>query len=159
MKRTTQLLTVGGLLLLGCDDAAAPRMSLPTNSTTTETKPSEISATTPRTQPAKVRYQGRTPEEWGDALHGEDLNKVREAAMALKVLRGDGQPLLVKGLESPLPETRRLCLESLTVGDLRAHGDQGRKLLIKLAGDRMDLRIRERATRYLIEWDRSLPTP
>jgi hypothetical protein len=160
-KASWRILVLAALGVLGCDNSRAPRMAVPTNSTNSadpkanpDTGPIALSSL-----PVKTRYQGRSPEEWGQVLASEDLNQARQAALALKILRAEGRPYLVKGLESPLPETRRLCLECLTVSDLRCYGDQGRKALVKLAGDRMDMRIRERATQYLKEWDRSIPAP
>ena len=153
-----RIVVLAALGLLGCDNSRSPRMAMPTNSA--EQKANlDTGSIALSSLPVKTRYQGRTAEEWGQVLGHEDLNLARQAAQALKVLRADGRPYLVKGLESPVPETRRLCLECLTVSDLRSYGDQGRKALVKLAGDRMDLRIRERATQYLKEWDRSIPSP
>ena len=158
-KASWQLTMLLGLAIAGCDFSKSPRMALPTHSSKSPEAHAESHATSAVQQVKVARYQGRTAEEWSQALSHEDLDHVRQAAMALKVLRAEGRPFLMKGLENPLPETRRLCLECLTVSDLRSYGDDGRKALVKLAGDRMDLRIRERATQYLIEWDRSLPAP
>ena len=160
-RASWRILLPAALGLLGCDNSRAPRMAMPTNSSSSSEQKgiAETSSIALSSLPVKTRYQGRSPEEWGQVLASEDLNMARQAAQALKILRADGRPYLVKGLESPLPETRRLCLECLTVSDLRAYGDQGRKALVKLAGDRMDLRIRERATQYLKEWDRAIPSP
>src|SRR5262249_17496344 len=143
----------------GCSQSTAPRMALPTNTNSSQPDGAPGAAASATTAPAvKARYQGHTAEEWGEILTHEDLNRARQAALALKVLRAEGRPYLVKGLESPYPETRRLCLDCLTVSDLRSYGDQARKTLVKLAGDRMDLRIREKATQYLKEWDRTVPS-
>jgi hypothetical protein len=105
----------------------------------------------------ETSYQGRTPEQWGRLLEDPDRSRVREACRALWILGPQGRPYLIQGLESPSPETRRLCLETLTVSDLRTAGEPARQLLVKLAGDRTDLRIRERAQAYLVQWSRAAP--
>jgi hypothetical protein len=110
-------------------------------------------------RPTKSRYLGRSPEEWGQALDDSSLDVVRQACHALTVMRGEGRPYLWKGLTSAVPETRRMCLEALSVADLRTFGHEGRATLVRLAGDRADLRIRERATRYLKEWNKTSPAP
>jgi hypothetical protein len=110
--------------------------------------------------PAKATsYQNLTPEQWGRLLESPDRDRVLEACRALWVLGPHGRPYLIQGLESPSSETRRLCLETLTVSDLRATGEPGRQILVKLAGDPADLRIRERAHVYLGQWNRAVPSP
>ena len=64
----------------------------------------------------------------------------------LRVLGFRGRPYLLRGLEHPNAETRRICLELLSVSDLCAEGEQGRLLLMKLSGDPADFRIRQRGT-------------
>ena len=147
-----------GVCLLGCGQPAGPRLALPT-------APTKLTSSGAAGQPAagegkpKAKYNGRTAMEWSQLLTDSDLDVVRQAAMALQVLRADGRAYLVQGLESSVPETRRMCLDSLSASDLRAYGDQGRQLLVKLAGDKHDLRIRERATGMLQEWSQVLPAP
>jgi hypothetical protein len=65
----------------------------------------------------------------------------------------------VQGLDSPSAETRRLCLETLTIADFKKMSESGRQKLVQLAGDRDDVRIRERAAHYLREWHGSIPAP
>ena len=69
----------------------------------------------------------------------------------------DGRPQLLRGLDSPNPETRRHCLEQLSLADLRSFGDTGKQTLIRLAGDPADIRIRERANSYLNQWHKTIP--
>jgi hypothetical protein len=104
-------------------------------------------------------YCGHTPEEWGKALQANDRAQVVEACRALRVLGPEGRPHLWQGLGSPQAETRRLCLESLTTSDFKKQGEAGRQMLVKLAGDRSDIRIRERATAYLGQWHGTIPSP
>jgi hypothetical protein len=104
-------------------------------------------------------YQNLTPEQWGRRLESPDHDRVLEACRSLWVLGPQGRPYLIQGLDSPSPETRRLCLETLTVSDLRTIGEPGRQLLVKLSGDPADIRIRERAHVYLGQWHRAVPAP
>jgi hypothetical protein len=144
------------IVLLGCDYFKAPRMAIPTN----KTRPvSQSQAKPPARLQAHRKYMGKTCEEWGEALSDPNPETVRTASVALRVLGSEGRPYLIQGLESNIPETRRMCLENLTVSDLRGMGDDGRKLLVRLSGDRSDLRIRERATQYLALWDQHVPSP
>jgi hypothetical protein len=124
--------------------------------------------TTPPIQPQWSRppgpaqassYQNLTPAQWGQRLESPDRDRVLEACRALWVLGGQGRPYLIQGLDSSSPQTRRLCLETLTVSDLRTLGESGRQLLVKLSGDPADLRIRERAHVYLGQWNRAVPAP
>jgi len=160
MTRTWLAAALCGILA-GCDSSEAPRMAVPTSGTA---KSADL-ATGPgankgkATPAAKVRYHGRTAEQWAEALEDPSLDVVRQACRALKVLRGEGRQYLMKGLESSVPETRRMCLEALSVSDLRTFGEQGREALVRLAGDRDDIRIRELATRYLKEWHQTIPAP
>lgn len=145
--------------LCGCDFFQSPTPAVPTGRTY---RPPVVPAPTkpPVVKPAsKSRYMGKSPEDWSLALSSSELETVRQAATALRVLGAEGRPYLIQGLDNTVPETRRLCLDNLTVSDLRALGDEGRKLLVRLAGDRADLRIRERAARFLSEWDRAVPSP
>jgi hypothetical protein len=108
---------------------------------------------------AATVYGGRTPEQWAQVLNTPNREDVAEAARALKVLGSEGRPYLLQGLESSQAETRRLCLENLTVSDLKKQGEGGRQLLVKLAGDPADMRIRGRATAYLGQWGGTIPSP
>jgi hypothetical protein len=104
-------------------------------------------------------FHGRSPEEWGRLLDDADREDAARACHALRVLGAEGRPYLIQGLQNPRTETRRVCLENLSVSDLRAAGESGRQLLLALAGDRTDLRIRERAGLYLAQWPRAIPSP
>jgi hypothetical protein len=77
----------------------------------------------------------------------------------LAVLGHEGRGLLFQGLESSEPETRRMCLERLSICDFKKQGESGRQLLVKMAGDHDDVRIRERATSYLSQWHGTIPAP
>jgi hypothetical protein len=79
--------------------------------------------------------------------------------MALRVFGSEGRPHLMRALESSNPQTRFIALESLSLADFRSYGDDGRRLLIKLSGDRNDFRIRERAASYLAQWREAIPAP
>jgi hypothetical protein len=140
----------------GCDYFKAPKMAIPTTAKpVSQSQPAKPVAK----RPAVKKYMGKTSDEWGQTLSDADPDHVRMASVALRVLGAEGRPYLIQGLESSVPETRRMCLENLSVSDLRGLGSEGRSLLVKLAGDRSDLRIRELAARYLIEWDRHIPSP
>jgi hypothetical protein len=104
-------------------------------------------------------YGGKTAAEWGKVLQGTNREEVAEACRALHVLHREGREYLLKGLDSSIPETRRMCLETLTIADLKKQGDRGQQELVKLSGDRDDLRIRERAAFLLQEWRGSIPAP
>lgn len=164
----------GGVLLLGlaagCDASHLPRLALPKEGTATSTSAKVTVESGPATSPAAkavakaaakaqptMKYHGRTPEQWSKLLQDGDINHAYKACSALRLMGPEGRKYLVEALDSPNPESRRLALESLTVSDLRAYGDQGRQLLIHLAGDRQDMRIRERATYYLSQWSRATP--
>jgi hypothetical protein len=92
-------------------------------------------------------------------LQGHDHAEVAEACRALRVLGTEGRAHLFEGLQSPRAETRRLCLETLTISDFKRQGESGRQLLVGLAGDHADIRIRERATAYLSQWHGTIPSP
>lgn len=104
-------------------------------------------------------YQGRSIEEWAQALQAKEQEEIWRAARALHVLGAEGRPHLYHGLESPSVHTRRICLENLTVADLRCWGDEGRQRLVTLAGDPDDLRIRDVASYYLMQWKYVTPAP
>jgi hypothetical protein len=161
MATRTWFVVVALFSLAGCDSSEAPRMAVPTAGAA---RPTELASPTSlmekdRATASKSRYSGRTPEQWGEALNDPSLDVVRQACRALKVLRGEGRPYLMKGLDSAVPETRRMCLEAMSVSDLRSFGEQGRAALVRLAGDRADIRTRELAVRYLKEWHQSIPAP
>jgi hypothetical protein len=146
-----------GIPLSACDYFKAPRMALPTNKTRPVSQ-AQVTKPTARLQ-AHRKYMGKTSEDWAQDLQDANPETVRTASVALRVLGAEGRPYLIQGLDSNIPETRRMCLENLSVSDLRGLGDEGRKLLVRLSGDRSDLRIRERASHYLIEWDQHIPAP
>ena len=98
-------------------------------------------------------------EEWAEALQAKEQEEVWRAARALHVMGAEGRPYLWQGLENPSVHTRRICLENLTVADLRCYGDDGRRRLVTLAGDVEDVRIRERASYYLAQWRYAIPAP
>jgi hypothetical protein len=152
-----------GLIAAGCD-ARPPRQTIPPGNAA----PSEIEASggtttvvnRPKTRPKRqLLYQGRTPEQWGQLVNSRDAEEVWRACLALRILGAAGRPHLVKGLQSSSPEARRMCLATLSVCDLRVYGEEGRRMLVELAGDDADVRIRERATLYLSQWNRAIPAP
>lgn len=147
----------GGLCLGGCDYFKAPKMAIPTSQAKPVSLPSPPRLTAKR--PTIKKYMGKTCEEWGQTLAEPDPDQVRTASVALRVIGSEGRPYLIQGLDSQNPETRRMCLENLSVADLRGLGADGRSLLVRLAGDRSDMRIRETAARYLAEWDHHVPSP
>lgn len=147
---------LSALCLTGCPFFRGPKVAVPAKETASQ--PAE----TRKASQSKARnpYQGRTPEQWGETLlNSNDRSMVIQASRALQVLGSEGRPYLVQALESPYPENRRVALEALSVADLRAYGEQGRRVLIKLAGDHGDFRIRERAGAYLMEWNQVAPNP
>jgi hypothetical protein len=149
------------LLLSGCDSYRGPRLALPTGpSRAAESASVPSSPTTPpaRSDPERV-YSGKKLADWGKALESADRDDVIEACRALHVLGPEGRPYLFAGLDSPRAETRRLCFERLTVADFKREGEEGRRRLLKLAGDKGDIRIRERAASFLSAWHGSLSAP
>lgn len=157
MRRTVlAVLPALTLLTCACDGPRGPRLALATNA-----------ATGPAGRPvggapvakSPTVYGGKTAEQWGQVLQTNDREEVVEACRALRVLSGEGRPFLLQGLDSTHPETRRLCLESLTIADFKKMSEPGRQKLVKLAGDRDDVRIRERAALYLKQWNGSIPAP
>jgi hypothetical protein len=156
-----------GLLLFpvflgGCDQGArGPKLAIPKEQSSlaeqSEPPPPPVARSAASKAPADFHYQGRTIEQWAKELKTSDVDKLRRAAGALRVVGAAGRPYLVQGLQSSLPETRRICLEYLTVADLRVYGEQGKRLLVKLTGDANDCRIRERASLYLVNWESSVP--
>lgn len=148
------------LLLAGCDSYRGPRLALPTSPSRSGESASVPSTPTPpaRSDPERV-YSGKKLADWGKALESADRDDVIEACRALHVLGPEGRPYLFAGLDSSRAETRRLCFERLTVADFKREGEEGRRRLIKLAGDKGDIRIRERAAAFLSAWHSSLSAP
>jgi hypothetical protein len=154
--------TVFALLILSaaaCDGFRGPRLALPTSPGTTMPGDTNRGGSgAPVVKPATV-YGGKTAEQWGKELEKSNHDDVAEACRALHVLAAEGRPYLFQGLDCANCETRRLCLEHLNVGDFKRLGEAGRLKLVKLSGDRDDLRIRGRATDYLRQWNGAIPTP
>jgi hypothetical protein len=143
----------------GCRYFRSTKISLPPGGQGTE-REQEPLPRPPHLPQSKSLYQGWSAEQWGDVLmNSEDPNAARRASVALHILGAEGRPSLVQALESPVPENRLIALETITPADLRAYGDRGRRLLLNLAGDPADLRIRNRAAFYLMQWDRAAPAP
>jgi hypothetical protein len=164
--------TVLCLGLAGCDDGAAgPVHAVP--GTPPARGQTAASTAAPAGEPLTVgdrlasppqvanpaRYGGLTVAEWGARLTDPDRDVAWRAALALRVLGSDGRPYLMKALESSGAQTRFIALESLSLADFRCYGEDGRRMLIKLSGDRHDFRVRERAVMYLAQWRDSVPAP
>ncbi len=147
------------LAVAGCDGSRLPKGAIPGDTAPEDAGPTQRLTGLPHRPHHRNRYQGRTAEEWAKSLESRDLDEIWRAAQALHVLGGEGRPHLVRGLESASPDTRRVCLENLTVPDLRAFGERGQHLLVQLAGDHDDIRIRERASYYLQVWNHTIPAP
>jgi hypothetical protein len=157
--------------LAGCEDGpAGPAHAVPgvplvkaRPSTTPAVAGESVAAGDRLASPPQVqtpaRYDGLTVDEWARHLTDPDRSVAWRAALALRVLGSEGRPHLMRALESSNPQTRFIALESLTLADFRAYGEEGRRLLIKLSGDRLDFRIRERASMYLAQWRDALPAP
>jgi hypothetical protein len=148
-----------GLILLayGCDSYRGPRLAVPTSATRDQASSNPEPIDNPgRTS---VSYKGSTMEQWVQGLRSPDSRQVADSCQALTVLGHEGRSQLFQGLESSHAETRRLCLEHLSISDFKKHGESGRRLLVKLAADRSDIRIRERAAGYLAQWHGTIPSP
>jgi hypothetical protein len=141
------------LLSCACDDFGPPGSTSP--------QPAARRATggAPPAPKGPVVYGGKTAEQWARALRGNDREAILEACRALHVMGRDGRQHLMDGLDSANPEARRLCLETLTIADFKKLSDAGRQKLVKLSGDRDDMRIRERAVLLLGQWHGSIPAP
>jgi hypothetical protein len=152
---------VVALGVVGCDPIKAPRQAVP-GETEPGTESEATKPTWPPTQKApkakKKLYQGRTVEQWAESLNAKEQDEIWRAARALHILGAEGRPFLYRGLESPSVDTRRICLMTLTVADIRCYGDDGMRLLVKLSGDQQDMRIRERASYYLALWRQVVPS-
>jgi len=155
MSRIVLALAVG---MAGCGYFQGPRLSMTTAPGAKVPEAVTVQRATAKPR-APSKYHGWTAERWAEALEHRDRESIRRAAQALKVLGAEGRPYLIAGLESSNPETRRFCLEVLTVADFRVYGEQGKQLLVKLAGDPVDLRIRERANQYILQWNQAIPAP
>jgi hypothetical protein len=162
------------LAAAGCDSYRGPRLALPTApgaraESTTSTTSATSTETAASAEPlpgrfvpqarSKVVYGGRTAEQWGDLLRSRDRDEVIEACRALRVLGAEGRPFLFQGLESLSAETRWICLNHLSVSDFKRQSEEGRRLLVRLAADRDDMRIRAHATSYLAQWYGAVPSP
>src|SRR5262249_34324011 len=124
--------------VVGCDPIKAPRQAVP-GETEPGAKSEATKPTWPPTQKApkakKKFYQGRTVEQWAEALNAKDQDEIWRAARALHILGAEGRPFLYRGLESPSVDTRRICLMTLSVADIRCYGDDGMRRLVELSGD------------------------
>jgi hypothetical protein len=157
MRRTIPLLLLA-LLVSACDDYRGPRLSMATNAGGTRAV-GRPAGGAPPPQKGLAVYGGKTAEQWGKVLQGSDREEIGEACRALNVLGREGRDYLYQGLDSPNSEARRLCLTTLTIADFKKKSDAGRQKLVKLAGDRDDMRIRERASQLLSQWHGSIPSP
>jgi hypothetical protein len=157
MRRTIRivLLTLP-LLACACDDYRGPPLAM---STQPGGAPKRPAGGAPPAQKGPAVYGGKTAEQWARALQGNNREEIVEACRALHVLGREGRQHLFEGLDSGNPETRRLCLETLTIADFKKLSDPGRQKLVKLSGDRDDMRIRERAALLLRQWHGSIPAP
>jgi hypothetical protein len=143
------------LFAAACDDYHGPRLAMSTGAA--GTAPSRPAGGAPPSPTGPMVYGGRTAAEWGKLLQGGKREDVTEACRALHVMHREGREYLLQGLDSTNSETRRMCLETLTIADLKKLGDAGRHKLVKLSGDREDVRIRERAAFLLTQWNVSIP--
>jgi hypothetical protein len=157
MRRAIVLFLVC-LFAAACDDYRGPRLAISTNAASTASGGRPVSGA-PVASKGPSTYGGKTAEQWGKVLQGSDREEIAEACRALHVLHSEGREHLVRGLDSTNSETRRLCLETLTIADFKKLSDAGRQKLVKLGGDRDDVRIRERAAFLLTEWHGSIPAP
>jgi hypothetical protein len=157
------VVAVLGVALVGC--GKAPKLAMHTGSDGRSARTTDVdsavggAARTQHKPREKSKYHGWTAEQWARALESSESESILRACQALHILSAEGRPYLFRGLESDNPETRRLCLESLSVSELRSFGEDGKQMLIKLAGDRSDIRIRERATLYITQWNQATPAP
>ncbi len=151
------LLTVA-LLAGACDGPRGPRLALSTQPTTTEqAQPQRAPGGAPTMPKGSTIYCGKTAEQWAQLLQSSDREQIAEACRALHVMGREGREHLFQGLDSPNAETRRHCLEALTIADFKKKSDAGRTKLVRLSGDRDDMRIRERAVLLLGQWHGSIP--
>jgi hypothetical protein len=153
---------VVALGVTGCDPIKAPKQAVPGQpgpapESQQADKPPDWPPPPTAAKAHKKLYQGRTLEQWAEALNTKQEEEIWRAARALHILGAEGRPFLYRGLESPSVHTRRICLMTLTVADIRCFGDDGRRKLVELAGDQEDMRIRERASYYLALWRKVVP--
>jgi hypothetical protein len=158
MSRLTPIALLLLPLLAGCDDYRGPRLAMSTQPAGTAPAQRPVGGAPPTPTGPKV-YGGKTAEQWARALQGSNREEMTEACRALHVLGREGREHLFQGLDNPNPEARRLCLETLTIADFKKKADAGRQRLVKLSGDRDDMRIRERAALLLRQWHGSIPAP
>jgi hypothetical protein len=149
------LLPFLGLGAMACDSYRGPKLALPTGQ--------EQSGTTEHRQVGSrngaTLYGGKTAAQWSESLKTNDRDQVSETCRVLHVLGSEGRPYLWQGLDNANPETRRCCLEHLSIADFKREGEGGRQKLVQLSGDPADIRIRERATALLQQWHGSIPSP
>jgi hypothetical protein len=148
--------------LVGCDVPRGPRLAISTArapDAEADEQPVVVARKPQPSAPATAAYQGKTLEQWAQALNDDNPSVVARACRALHVMGATGRPYLIQGLESHNPETRRMCLERLTVSDFKSYGQRGRDVLLKLAGDPADLRIRNQAMLYVGQWKDAIPSP
>ncbi len=152
MRRTAHLVLLTlPLLACACDDGSPPAPTQPVG------VPKRPAGGAPPHQKGPLVYGGKTGEQWARALRGNDREEIVEACRALHVMGRDGRQQLFDGLDASNPEARRLCLDTLSIADFKKLGDAGRQKLVKLSGDRDDMRIRERAALLLRQWHDSIP--
>ncbi|HKI35691.1 MAG TPA: hypothetical protein VKA46_27800 [Gemmataceae bacterium] len=152
------VLPVLSLLAPACDDYRGPRLAMATNPGGTAAAV-RAPGGAPVARKGPTVYGGKTADQWAQLLQGHNREEAVEAARALHVLGREGREHLFRGLDCPHCETRRLCLETLTIADFKKMSEPGRQKLVALAGDRDDVRIRERAAFLLTQWHGSIPAP
>ena len=155
MRRT--LFAILPLLICSCDDFRGPNVSVPPNGDTAGQHGTNRSSSGGHSK--LVVYGGKTADQWAKLLAGNDRDQVADACRALHVLGREGRQYLFQGLDSPNSETRRLCLETMTIADFKKMSETGRTKLVALSGDHDDMRIRERALYLLQQWNGSIPAP
>jgi hypothetical protein len=166
MPRTPHIILFSlGLLAAACDGPRGPRLALATQPGSTEpgaterAQPQRHPGGAPTMPKGPTVYGGKTAEQWAQDLQSTNREQIAEACRALHVMGREGREYLFQGLDSANPETRRLCLEVMTIAGFKKKGDAGRAKLVKLSGDRDDVRIRERAAMLLRQWHGSIPAP
>src|SRR5437660_11164868 len=113
MRRT--LFAVLPLLVCACDDYRGPNLSLPTNRSDTAQQGADRNFT----RKGPMVYGGKTAEQWGQVLKSSNREEVIDACRALRVMGREGRQHLFQGLDSPNHETRRLCLETMTIAEYK----------------------------------------
>ncbi len=159
MRRTSPAVLLSlTLLACACDDYRGPRLAISTGAAGTPAAGRAPGGAPPHRDGPAV-YGGKTAQQWAQVLKGSNRDEIVEACRALHVLGREGHEYLFQGLDSANSEARRLCLETLTIADFKKRSEAGRQKLVKLAGDRDDVRIRERAAYLLTQWHGSIPAP